>query len=127
MCWTKTLGVTLDKNLTWENHINIMAKKISFGISALKGVRGLVDQETATKIYQGFIEPFVLLSWDGLGSTLDEKLQRLQNRAAPVMTGSTYDISSSSLLGDLGWNQLSLNRQKQKAILMFKTLYGQTP
>ncbi len=44
-----------------------------------------------------------------------------------VITGSTYDISSSSLLGDLGWNRLSLNRQKQKAILTFKTLHGQTP
>jgi hypothetical protein len=26
---TKTLGVTLDENLTWENHINVIAKKIS--------------------------------------------------------------------------------------------------
>ena len=55
---TKTLGVTLDEKVTWENHINVIAKNISSGISALKRVRGLVDQETAIKIYQGFIEPY---------------------------------------------------------------------
>ncbi len=59
---TKTLGVTLDENRTWENHINVIAKKIS-GISALKRVRGLVDQETAIKIYLlNLISPIVLLS-----------------------------------------------------------------
>ena len=68
---TKILGVTLDENLTWENHINVIAKKVSSGISALKRVRGLVDQETAAKIYQGFIEPYFTYCapvWDGLGS-----------------------------------------------------------
>ncbi len=66
----KSTSVTLDENLTWENHI----------ISALKRVRGLVDLETAIKIYQGFIEPYFTYCapvWDGLGSTLGEKLQRL--------------------------------------------------
>ncbi len=32
-----------------------------------------------------------------------------------------------SFIGQLKWNNLSVSRQKQKAILMFKTLNGQTP
>ena len=89
-------------------------------------MRGLIDQETANKAYQGFIEPYFSV-WDGLGDTLSDRLQKLQNRAARVITRSSYDISSNLPLDQLKWNNLSVNRQKQKAILMFKTLSGQTP
>ena len=126
----KTLGITLDENLTWRNHVDAITKKISSGIGALKRVRGLIDQETANKAYQGFIEPYFSYCapvWDGLGDTLSDRLQILQNRAARVITRSSYDISSNLLLDQLKWNNLSVNRQKQKAILMFKTLSGQTP
>ena len=126
----KSLGITLDENLTWRNHVDAITKKISSGIGALKRVRGLIDQETANKAYQGFIEPYFSYCapvWDGLGDTLSDRLQILQNRAARVITRSSYDISSNLLLDQLKWNNLSVNRQKQKAILMFKTLSGQTP
>jgi hypothetical protein len=66
--------------------------------------------------------------WDGLGVTLSDRLRKLQNRAARVITRSTYDISSSQLLDQLQWNTLSVNRHKQKAVVMFKTLInGQSP
>ena len=128
---TKTLGMTLDENLTWKNHVDAISKKITSGIGALKRVRGLIDEETARKVYQGFIEPYFSYCapvWDGLGKTLSDKLQKLQNRAARrVITRSSYDISSELLLEQLKWNKLSLNRHRQKAILMYKTLNGQTP
>ena len=62
-----------------------------------------------------------------LGATLNDRLQKLQNRAARVITRSTYDISSSYLLNELQWNSLSIEHQNQKAVVIFKTLNGQTP
>jgi hypothetical protein len=35
--------------------------------------------------------------WDGIGSKLSDKLQKLQNRAAHIMTRSSYDASSITL------------------------------
>ena len=95
-------------------------------------MRGLIDRETAIKVYKGFIEPYFsycALVWDGIGVTLSDMLQKLQNRAARVITQSTYDISSRDLLDELQWkwNSLSINRDKQKAIFMFKTLNGLMP
>ena len=60
--------------------------------------------------------------WDGLSGCLSDKLQKLQNRAARVITQSPFDTSSNLLLAMLKWEKLSLRRKKQKALIMYKTL-----
>ena len=37
---------------------------------------------------------------------LADKLQKLQNRAARILTFSNYDVRSSVLLDELGWERL---------------------
>ena len=54
-------------------------------------------------------------------------LQKLQNRAARIITGASYLKRSCDLLAELGWFNLEAMRQRQKAILMFKVLNGLTP
>ena len=82
-----------------------------------------MDRETAVKAYRGQGQPcFTYCSpvWDGIGSKLSEKLRKLQNRAARVMTRSSYEISSASLLSELGWNVLDKSRMRYKATHMYK-------
>jgi hypothetical protein len=125
--YTKSLGVTIDENLTWKNHIDTICKNVSSGIGALKRVRRFVNRETAVKAYSGLIEPYFNYCcpvWDGIGSELSSKLQ---NRAARMITESTYENSSNSLREELNWHQLSINRKKLKAILMYKTINKRVP
>ena len=78
---SKSLGVTFDENLSWSKHIDNISKKVSSGISALKRIRCFISEETAKKVYQGLIEPhlsYCASIWDGMGSKLREKLQKLQ-------------------------------------------------
>ena len=78
--YTKSLGVTIDENLTGKNHIDTICKKVSSGIGALKRVRRFVNRETAVKAYRGLIEPYLNYCcpvWDGIGSELSSKLQKL--------------------------------------------------
>ena len=80
-------------------------------------------------MYQGLIESYFSYCasvWDGIGSKLSDKLQKLQNRAACVITRSSYDASSSSVLEEVGWNNLCTNRKMQKAILMYKVMNNLT-
>jgi hypothetical protein len=99
-------------------------------ISALKRIRSYICQYTAAKVYQGLIEPYFSYCapvWDGIGSKLSVKSQKLQNRAARVIIRSSYDAASSSVLEELRWNILYTNRKRQKAILMYKVTNNLTP
>ena len=64
--------------------------------------------------------------WDGLSQTLNDKLQKLQYRAARVIiTKSRYDVSAGSLLDMLGWDRVMISLIKQKAVVMCKTFNNQ--
>ena len=127
---SKSLGVFIDKNLSWEKHINEISKKISSGIGALKQVRPFVTLDTAIKIYKALIEPhfdYCSPVWHGISNKLNDKLQKLQNRAARVLTKSPFDTSSVFLRNLLGWDDVSTRRTKHLAITMYKTLYDLFP
>ena len=69
----------------------------------------------------------VLLCGDDISKTLREKVQKLQNRTALVITRSSHDISSCSLLDELNWDTMSTMSRKQKSNLMFITIHRRTP
>ena len=101
---SKAVGLGIDENLSWKEHINAMSKKVASSISALKRVRPFISMHTAIKIYKGLIEPhfdYCSVVWDGFSRQLSEKLQKLQNGAARVVTKSSYDTNSGYLLNSL--------------------------
>ena len=60
------------------------------------------------------------------GNQLCDKLQKLQNRAARVITRSGYDVSAKHLIS-LRQDNLTKRRKKLKATLMFQILNGLAP
>ncbi|RUA05525.1 MAG: hypothetical protein DSY43_04445 [Gammaproteobacteria bacterium] len=127
---TKSLGVFIDKNLSWKRHIDEISKKISAGIGALKRARSSISRDTAIKIYKALIEPYFYYCssvWDGLTQQSSDKLQKLQNRAARVITVSSYDTSSKLLLEMLGWDKLYIERKKQKVITVYRAINNYAP
>ena len=101
---SKALGLNIDENLSWKEHIHSVSKKAASSIGALKRIRPFISMHTAIKIYKGLIEPhfdYCSVVWDGLSQQLSEKLQKLQNHAARVITKSSYNANSSYLLNSL--------------------------
>ena len=47
-----------------------------------------------------------------------DKLQKMQNRAARILTFSNYEVRSSVLLDELGWERLEYVRLKPLAVTM---------
>lgn len=121
----KTLGLTIDETLSWSKHVNNVSKKVSSGIGALRRVRPFINEHSAEKIYKALVEPhlhYCSAILDSLSQCLSDKLQKLQNRAARIVTNSSYDTSSGPLLDLLGWDRVSITRKKQKMVVMFKTV-----
>ena len=126
----KSLGVHIDDNLSWNTHIEKISKKIASGIGALKRCRPFVPQTALQSIYNALIQPhfdYCSAVWGHFGTTLANKLQILQNRAARILTFSNYDSSSDPLFYLLGWKRLDTQRQIQEAVMVYKSLHGLAP
>ena len=60
------------------------------------------------------------LVWENCRNYLLEKLQKMQNGAASVITRTSYDVRSCFILNELGWQPLNVRRKHNKALLMHK-------
>ena len=128
--FTKSLGVLIDENLTWSNHINAISKKISSGIGSIKRISHCVPPATLQNIYHGLVQShfdYCSVVWGNCTKTLSDKLQKLQNRVVRVLTHSSYDADANQLITELGWDNLEIRRQKLKAEMVYKSLNGLTP
>ena len=100
---SKTLGVVIYDNLTWNTQIDNITKKVSKGIGMLRRIKDYVSTSTLIKVYNAIILShfdYCSLVWDVCADYLLKKLQKLQNRAAQVITGSSYERSSENILKD---------------------------
>ena len=67
---SKSLGMYLDEDLSWNEHVDYIARKISSAVGGLKQVRPFVTQETLLTIYKSLILPhFDYCDVRGLGYT----------------------------------------------------------
>ena len=101
----KTLGVTLDENLS----------KISSGIYALKHIKEYLDKEILLAVYNAIIQPYFSYCcevWNVLGETQSMRLQKLHNRAARIIAHVPNEVDQQTVLSILGWEPLEKLKQK---------------
>ena len=86
---SKSLGVHIGRNLSWECHINEISKKIASGISAIKHIRYFLPFEIVLNVYNSLVKShfdYCDVVWGNCSKNLSSKLQKLQNRASLVLT-----------------------------------------
>ena len=121
---TKYLGVQLDCHLVWDEHIKGMRNKVSRALGFLKYAKKFLQQGTLSKMYRGIVEPhfrYCCSVWGCCGKTQIDALQRLQNRAARIVTNSSYHVSATGLIKRLGWPTISDIILSETATIMFKS------
>ena len=126
----KSLGVHIDENLSWNMHIEKIAKKIASGIGVIKRCRPFVNRTTLESVFNALVQPYFNYCsevWGHCNKSLSNKLQKLQNRAARILTFSSYDTSADPLLEQLNWKRLDTQRQIQVATMVYKSIHGPAP
>ena len=127
---TKSLGLNFVEHPSWNKHVSKISRKISAGANFLKRMRPFIGKETAVKVYKGLIEPYFNYCcpvWDRISGKLCDKLQKVQNRTARVITKSSYAVCLDLVLKRLHWDKLFITSKKHKAVQMCKVLNNHTP
>ena len=125
----KVLGVIIDK-LSWGEQIDNITKKVSQGIGVLRRTKLFVKEDTLQFLYNSLIQPYFeycSLVWGNCCESLKDKLQKLQNRAARVIAGDTYDTRSKDILEKLNWKSLSEKRLEKAREYVSKAIAGNCP
>ena len=127
---SKYLGVQIDNNLDWKEHIQTVSSKVSRGVGFLKHVKSLLPEETLKTMYTGIVEPHFrhcYSVWGCCGLTEINQLQKLQNRAARIVTGSSFDAPGRPLIKKLGWKTIEELIASESNIMVFKSLHELAP
>ena len=96
---TKFLGVSLNENLSWKQHIKIMSSKISKSIDILYKSRDVLSKQCLKQLYFSFIHSYVSYANILWASTSKSKPERLY--AARVICHKNRYTHASTLLNDM--------------------------
>ena len=96
---TKTLGVTVDKNISWKYHIDNIYNTVSKGIVLQKRAKSVISTKSLKRLYDALVLPhfdYCSLLWDNCTDDWKDRLQNLQNKAGRIITGDRYDASATT-------------------------------
>ena len=82
------------------------------------------DSQTTSDLVDKYLEP---PQQSNCSKSSADKLQKLQNRAARILTCSNYDTNADLLIKRLGWRKLDSQRKIQKVTMVYKSLNGLNP
>ena len=124
---TKYLGIHIDNTLEWKEHTKTICSKVSKGIGFLKHAKSFLPKENLKTMYTSIVEPhfrYCCSVWGCCGLTEIKRLQKLQNRAARIVSGSSFDAPSQQLIKDLGWMTIDELIANESNIMVFKSIHG---
>lgn len=90
---TKFLGVQIDSQLSWSDHIEYIKKKISKGIGIIKKARNFLNIDTLKILYYSFIYPYITYCIEVWGKACDiylNQIDMLQKRCVRILSGSSF-------------------------------------
>ena len=126
----KYLGIYVDHTLDWKKQIQLITMKVSRALGILNYSKHSFQFESLKTLYTSIIEPHLrnfCAVWGCCGKAEIDRLQKLQNRAARIVTYTSYDALSMPLIRSLGWETIdNLINHEVKAIA-FKSVDNLAP
>ena len=106
------------------------APRVSRAIGFLKFAKKILPQEILSQIYSGIVEPhfhYCCSVWGSCGESRRLTLPKLRNRAARVVTNSSYDAPADALIQRLKWSNIAEIIKRETAMIVYKSLNGLAP
>uniref|UniRef100_A0A8C1KKZ4 Reverse transcriptase domain-containing protein n=1 Tax=Cyprinus carpio TaxID=7962 RepID=A0A8C1KKZ4_CYPCA len=126
----KNLGVILDSNLSFENHISHVTKTAFFHLRNTAKLRNMLPVSDAEKLVHAFMTSrldYCNALLGGCPASSINKLQVVQNAAARVLTRSRKYDHITPILQSLHWLPIKFSISYKILLLTYKALNGLAP
>ena len=126
----KLLGVTIDKNLSFDNHISDVVRSCNYHIRSLRHIRHLIDRDTAVTLACSIVASRLDYCNSLLYGVTDAnivKLQRVQNSLARTVCDLPYGASTTGLLRELHWLPIKQRITYKIASITYRTCHSSQP
>ena len=126
----KHLGLTLDENMNWNEHITNTTTKANKLIGTMWKLGNNIPRYCLEIYYVSYIRPIIeyaCVCYDNMSKYQSTQLEKVQRRAAIACTKAYNRTSTEVLLGELSWPTLAQRRDYHKQVLFFKMVKGRVP
>ena len=123
----RNLGIILDSNLSMDRHISAVSRAAFMSLRNIGMVRKHINDHVAELLSHAYITSRLDMGNSALyklNKSQLNRLQRLQNNAARVVTLSKKSVSISSLLKQLPWLPIEQRIKYKISLLVFKAMNG---
>ena len=126
----KLLGLEIDKELTFQSHVDKLCKKLSQRIGILKKIRHCLQIKHRVLFCNAIIRPvmdYVSVIWSNCDKHCLARVLKLQKRAARIVIGADSYALSVQLFNILKWIPFFENAKLAKCCIIYKRLQGRVP
>jgi hypothetical protein len=124
----KYLGVTLQSDLSWGQHVDTSCAKANRALGFLRRSLKVSSKKTKELAYKAMVRPIVEYAstvWDPHTNKLITNLEKVQRRAARYVTGRYHNTSSvTDMLQQLQWPSLEDRRRSARLAMLYKISNG---
>jgi len=126
----KLLGVTIDSQLTFDQHVENLCTKLSQRISMLRKIRRSLPRDQRKLYYNAMIKQTMLYAstvWTSYSAESLQRVFKLQKRAERVILNADTKANSVQLFGELDWVPCYHEANVNKLSTVYKRLSGDCP
>ena len=129
LCLQKLLGLHIDKELNFTEHVDVMCKKMGQRIGILNKIKRHLLLNERKLYYNAMIKPIMMYRytvWSSCSSENLERVYKLQKRAARVILDVDTGERSANLFKALNWFPLHDEIKIQRCCVIYNRVYGQS-
>ena len=126
----KILGIHIDEQLNWNEHIQNVRNKATNSIRNLNRINHLIPMKYRMLLYNSLVAShynYVDTVWSGCGKNNEKRLQLTQNFAARSMLGLKKHTSATDALQTLKLLPLKDKRKVHEAVYVHKAMHDKLP
>ena len=93
----KFLGILIDENLTWKNHLSYINTKVSRALFSFKQVKHFLPKQCMKTLYYALIHSHLsygILAWGNATQSALRQTTLLQKRAIRLINNARYNTFS---------------------------------